>query len=66
MVIGTATTAADDGHAFRWTPSAGMTDLGTLGGTFSVAAGINARGLVASGAATAVTAMRSGGRRRLG
>jgi len=33
-------------HAFSWTEECGMTDLGTLGGTVSMAYGVNARGQV--------------------
>jgi probable HAF family extracellular repeat protein len=31
-------------HAFLWTPNDGLRDLGTLGGTFAEAFGVNARG----------------------
>jgi uncharacterized membrane protein len=34
-------------YAFVWTPSTGLHDLGTLGGSFSHGIGINANGEVA-------------------
>ncbi|MGC5224015.1 hypothetical protein ACPW96_15695 [Micromonospora sp. DT81.3] len=40
------------GHAFRWTPSAGMRDLGTLGGGDSSPAAIDIRGQVTGNAET--------------
>ena len=46
-VAGTATTGGGAQHAFRWTPSGGLEDLGTLGGTNSSAQAINALGEVA-------------------
>jgi probable HAF family extracellular repeat protein len=39
--------ALSGNHAFRWDPSTGMQDLGTLGGADSVATAINASGQVA-------------------
>jgi probable HAF family extracellular repeat protein len=39
-------------HAFRWTPTEGARDLGTLGGDCSRGAGINDLGQVAGTAAT--------------
>lgn len=35
-----------DGHAFVWTPAVGLRDLGTLGGSFSDAHGIDDRGAI--------------------
>jgi probable HAF family extracellular repeat protein len=40
-------------HAFAWTRADGMTDLGTLGGTFSRATAVNARGDIAGQSSTA-------------
>ena len=40
-------------HAFRWTAAGGLQDLGTLGGQFSDALAINARGQIAGSASTA-------------
>jgi probable HAF family extracellular repeat protein len=55
QVAGTSTRANfGAGHAFRWTKSGGMLDLGTLPGrTFSEATAINDLGQVASEASTA-------------
>jgi probable HAF family extracellular repeat protein len=39
-------------HAFAWTRGDGMTDLGTLGGTYSSATAVNARGDVAGESST--------------
>ena len=51
QVTGFASTAGGDSHAFRWTASGGMQDLGTLpGGTRSYASAINARGQVTGNA----------------
>ena len=52
-VVGTAFTAPGRYHAYRWTPSGGMQDLGTLGGANSTATGINARGQVSGNASRA-------------
>ena len=52
QVAGHSYTAADpeggwsEGHAFLWTPGAGMQDLGTLGGPSSIAHGMNDHGQV--------------------
>jgi probable HAF family extracellular repeat protein len=43
-------------HAFIWTASRGLTDLGTFGGAFSGAAAINDRGVVVGHAETAARA----------
>ena len=72
QVTGDASTAGGATHAFRWTPSGGMQDLGTLGGTTSVAPAINAQGQVTGFADTAGGAQHafrwtpSGGMRDLG
>ena len=68
----TATTPGSS-HAFRWTPVAGMQDLGTLDGSGSVPVDINDRGQVAGyafpGPQSAAHAFRwtpSGGMQDLG
>lgn len=58
-VVGEGVTAVGEGdavgfeiHAFLWTPQTGMRDLGTLGGTSSIAGGINNLGQVVGGSFT--------------
>ena len=51
VVVGLATNAAGQLHAFRWTASGGMRDLGTLGGSESAAYGVSADGSVVVGKA---------------
>nr|WP_229428898.1 PKD domain-containing protein [Massilia sp. ST3] len=71
-VAGWGTVANFDGHAFAWTPGTGMLDLGTLGGSYSIAAGVDAEGRVAGTAAVpgnlnhAFIWSRKGGMRDLG
>ena len=48
-------TGATQVHAFRWTESQGMQDLGTLGGNDSVASLINKRGQIAGWSFTNTT-----------
>ena len=59
QVTGNAETAGGDRHAFRWTASGGMQDLGTLGGTNSYASAINAPGQVTGFADTAGGALHA-------
>jgi uncharacterized membrane protein len=40
-------------HAFSWTQASGMVDLGGLGGTFTFATAVNARGDVIGDSNTA-------------
>src|SRR5882672_4130383 len=47
--LGTLTTS----HAFRWTQADGISDLGTLGGTQSVATAVNETGMIAGASGTA-------------
>ena len=49
VVVGWAENAHGYAHAFRWTRSGGMKDLGSLGGpqSFSKAVGINEHGIIA-------------------
>ena len=49
VVVGMAINAAGQLHAFRWTASGGMRDLGTLGGDRSEASGVSADGAVVVG-----------------
>ncbi|NIN67395.1 MAG: HAF repeat-containing protein, partial [Anaerolineae bacterium] len=78
-VVGEAATAVGQGeavgyemHAFLWTPQQGMKDLGTLGGTSSIALGINNLGQVvgnssiATGESYAFLWTAEGGMRDLG
>jgi probable HAF family extracellular repeat protein len=51
VVVGGANNAAGRFHAFRWTASGGMQDLGTLGGYYSEAYAVSADGSVVVGAA---------------
>ena len=47
QVVGDSFTAGDAArHAFSWTPTGGMVDLGTLGGTYSIAYAVNGSGQV--------------------
>ena len=46
QVVGAATNAGGEEHAFLWSATTGMLDLGTLGGTYSIAAGLNNVGQV--------------------
>lgn len=68
VIVGAADTGAGaathdiTSHAFRWTQSGGMVDLGTLGGGASYAYGVSADGLVVVGSsATNVPIDGSGG-----
>ena len=55
VVVGSMALPSGDIHAFRWTPSRGMEDLGTLGGHFMYATAINAWGEVVGIATTATS-----------
>jgi probable HAF family extracellular repeat protein len=54
QVVGMSSEAGDaTDHAFSWTRSGGMLDLGTLpGGVYSTAAAVNQRGDVAGSSST--------------
>ena len=43
-IVGESSPPGGGDHAFLWTPSGGMVDLGTLGGSFSVARPSTTRG----------------------
>ena len=51
-VVGWSDTASGNEHAFEWTPTSGMVDLGTLGGADSSAVAINDTGEVVGTAST--------------
>jgi probable HAF family extracellular repeat protein len=46
QVVGVATNAANNGHAFLWSQEGGLQDLGTLGASLSLANLINDRGQI--------------------
>ncbi|RPH39198.1 MAG: hypothetical protein EHM91_12705, partial [Planctomycetota bacterium] len=46
QVVGTADMPLGNRHAFRWSSTEGMLDLGSLGGNFSSAGAINPQGHV--------------------
>jgi len=50
QVTGNSTMPGGNNHAFRWSAQGGMVDLGSLGGTVSVAGAINSLGAVVGGA----------------
>ncbi len=47
IVVGMSESEVGGFHAFSWTPSSGMIDLGTLGGSYSDARAVNAAGVIA-------------------
>src|SRR4029077_12146300 len=51
--VGSARSGPGSERAFLWTPSGGIVDLGTLGGTQSSATAVNANGQVVGSAFTA-------------
>src|SRR5205809_7797225 len=52
-VVGWIEPAIAESHAFTWTPTGGMIDLGTLGGSASQAVAVNASGQVVGASYTA-------------
>jgi probable HAF family extracellular repeat protein len=54
-VVGFAYTTSGEQHPFLWTAADGMADLGTLGGTASIVAGVTASGQVAGSSLTSVS-----------
>lgn len=54
-VVGQSTFANANKHAFSWTPDAGITDLGSLGGSSSSATGINMLGWIVGTSLTSST-----------
>ena len=53
QVVGYSVTTAEEGHAFLWEKTTGMTDLGTLGSDYSAALAINDRGQIVGEAGNA-------------
>ena len=55
QVVGRSTTSTGASHAFVWTQSGGMVDLGTLGGTSSTSPAVNDSGQVVGSSTPAAT-----------
>jgi probable HAF family extracellular repeat protein len=51
QVVGASATAGGANHAYSWTPGGGIVDIGTLGGSASIAYGVNRWGQVVGQAA---------------
>src|SRR5262249_42263353 len=62
QVVGSSDMTGGQTHAFGWSATLGMFDLGTLGGTFSTAVGVNTAGQIV-GSTTNQAGMRHAFRR---